>query len=165
MRNLKQKALLATLTLPIWTMLAACDMIAAQHIPSDTTTSFGNGKGLGGSQATLSMPGEDILGRLSGTVREIEEVTEATAIGQVVSVEKDTLTLEVSKNEGSNNKSEGSMPHKKLKWDELTMIVGDSQNRGSVAELSTSLIGQTVSVQYEKETDRIIEIRFIHRRK
>ena len=163
MRKLKQKALLAALTLPIWTLLTACDMIAAQHIPSDTTTSFGNGKGLGGSQATLSMPGEEILGRLSGTVREIEAATEATVTGQVVSAEKETLTLEVSENEAANSKSEGTAPRKTLKWDELSTIVGGSRNHGSISERITSLIGQEVSIDYEKETGRITEIRFIHR--
>lgn len=91
-------------------LLAACDAITAQQIPSSTTTAFNNGAGLGGRGAQMGMPGNfadgvGLGGMIDGVV---DEAFDADAIGRIAEVEGNTVKLELLKQSAS---SAGSGAH------------------------------------------------------
>lgn len=76
-------------------LLAACDAITAQNIPSTTSTAFNNGAGLGGANAQIGMPGGGFGGGFGGNMGGMREAIDSDLLGRIVSVNGDTVTLEL----------------------------------------------------------------------
>lgn len=76
-------------------LLAACDAITAQNIPSTTSTAFNNGAGLGGANVQMGMPGDGFGGGFGGKAGGMREAIDSDFIGRIVSVNGDTVTLEL----------------------------------------------------------------------
>lgn len=89
-------------------MLAACDAITAQHIPSSTTTAFNNGAGLGGRGAQMGMPGSFADGGLGGMIDGVvDEAFDADVIGRISKVDGNTVQLELLK-QGASSAGDGA---------------------------------------------------------
>lgn len=90
-------------------LLAACDAITAQQIPSSTTTAFNNGAGLGGRGAQMGMPGGfadggGLGGMIDGVV---DEAFDADVIGRIAEVDGNTVKLELLK-QGTSSAGDGA---------------------------------------------------------
>lgn len=89
-------------------LLAACDAITAQHIPSSTTTAFNNGAGLGGRGAQMGMPGSFADGGLGGMIDGVvDEAFDADVIGRISEVDGNTVRLELLK-QGASSAGDGA---------------------------------------------------------
>lgn len=75
--------------------LTACDVVAAQNIPSATSTAFNNGAGLGGFDPRIGMPGGDFGGGFGGNAGGMREAIDSDLIGRITAVNGDTMTLEL----------------------------------------------------------------------
>jgi len=97
-------------------LLAACDAITAQNIPSTTSTAFNNGAGLGGANVQMGMPGGGFGGNAGG----MREAIDSDLIGRIVSVNGDTVTLELldrgSTVMGDGAQSPGGAAEGETKW-------------------------------------------------
>jgi len=76
-------------------LLAACDAITAQNIPSTTSTAFRNGAGLGGANVQMGMPGGGFGGGFGGNTGGMREAIDSDLIGRITAVNGDTVTLEL----------------------------------------------------------------------
>ncbi|OWR30760.1 hypothetical protein CDO73_09215 [Saccharibacillus sp. O23] len=106
MRHKKTAAALSLVSLSA--LLAACDAITAQHIPSSTTTAFNNGAGLGGRGAQMGMPGSFADGGLGGMIDGVvDEAFDADVIGRIEEVGENTVKLDLLK-QGASASGDGA---------------------------------------------------------
>jgi len=101
-------------------LLAACDAITAQNIPSTTSTAFNNGAGLGGANVQMGMPGGGFGGGFGGNAGGMREAIDSDLIGRIAAVSGDTVTLELlergSTAAGDGARSPGGAADGQTEW-------------------------------------------------
>ncbi|MEJ8302643.1 hypothetical protein [Saccharibacillus sacchari] len=160
-------------------LLAACDAITAQNIPSTTSTAFNNGAGLGGANARMGMPGNGGFGgfdRNGGNGRGMRQAIDADLIGRITEVNGDTLTLALlergSTAAGAGAQSPGGAADGQTEWiatgESEKLALGDDVQISSDAapgndtnDASELKSGQIVMVWYKEGTQTPERIRVL----
>ncbi|OWA34037.1 hypothetical protein B9G55_17035 [Saccharibacillus sp. O16] len=122
-------------------LLAACDVITAQHIPSSTTTAYNNGAGLGGRGAQMGMPGSFVDGPGLGGMLDgvVSEVFDADFVGRIVQIKGSSVKLEQVKQDsarGGGRRSPDGAADAQTEWtatgEMLTLTLGSEVEISSV---------------------------------